>query len=189
MAELENELMDESVELEDEQIEEEPNSKKINFIKIGIPVLIIQTIVAYFLANYLTVPWLYGDSAAKASGKVDSVVQSTKNFSKEEQEKPEFGQIYTVEDVIVNPADSQGMQFILINFGFEVKSNSDLELLKKREIQVRDILIKILSSKTLAQLDGPEDKENLRKEVKEAIQKILPEGHLLNVYFSNYIIQ
>jgi flagellar basal body-associated protein FliL len=177
----------ESSELVTEDQIENQNQKKsgFNFVKIGIPILIVQVIIAFLLANYVIVPRIDGDALASGQQNTSANQEGTDNSNPIEK----FGKIYNIEDVIANPADSKGMQFVLINFGIEVEKDSDLEILNAREIQVRDILINILSSKMLSELDDGVDKENLRIEVKNSIQKILPEGHLLNVYFSNYIIQ
>ncbi len=180
-------MPDENEELaqaESEQNEEQEsqNSGKISLLKVGVPMLLVQVVLAYFIASNFIVPRLYGDANSAEAG-------NSQSGEIAEREDVHFGKIYKVEDVIVNPADSKGMQFVLINFGIEVKDGSDVSLLEKREIQVRDILIKVLSSKTLAELDGPQDKEVLRKEVKNNLKGILPPDHLMNVYFSNYIIQ
>jgi len=195
MAELENEVMEENHDMEDDAGYQMTTSKKISFIKIGLPVLLVQAIVAYFLANYIIVPRLYGNASPTEKKNVQKEIEQSKGSGESENNKDnestsqKFGKIFALEDVIVNPAMSNGGQFVLINFGFEVEDNSDIEILKSREVQIRDMLIKILSSKTLSELDGPDDKESLRYEVKNSIKSILPPRHLLNVYFSNYIIQ
>ncbi len=76
-----------------------------------------------------------------------------------------------------------------MNLAFEVREEEDVDFLKKREAQVRDGLISIVSSKTIEQLDGPQDKERLRLEIREKFESLLPTDHLYNVYFINYIIQ
>ncbi len=178
----ENEMIEKGINEQAETSEQDGKKSKVSFIKVGIPVLLLQIIAAYFLANYVIVPRLYGNSAdpAKAGG------VKTQAESNEEEN---FGKIFPLQDVIVNPAESRGMQFVLVNFGFEVRSDSDVDLMKEREVQIRDILIKTISAHTLVELDGPEDKENLRNEIKRALKGVLPANHLMNVYFSNYIIQ
>jgi flagellar FliL protein len=187
MAEDSKELMPEN--LPKDEVEKKPAAEKENeekrfsFFKVGLPVILIQAVVAYFLASNFIVPRIYGKT-----GNV-KVAETKETKEIEEKPKDDFGQIYNLDEVIVNPADSQGMQFVLINFGFEVQTEKDIKTLSEREVQLRDIIIKILGAKTLAELDGPDDKENLRREVKKALNPILPKHHLLNVYFSNYIIQ
>lgn len=170
-----------------EENEDQSSGKpKFNLIKVGVPLFVVQVVIAFLLANYVIVPLIFGSAS---SVKKISAEQAGDEKNGEKETRPEFGKIFTVEDVIANPADSKGMQFVLINLGFEVKDDADVETMKAREVQIRDILINILSAKMLSELDGADDKENLRVQIKEAIKNILPEGHLLNVYFSNYIIQ
>jgi flagellar FliL protein len=190
MAENEEMLNGEATEVESQEEESQTPEKKFSFVKMGIPILLVQILLAYFLANYIIVPKLYGNSSSKSREEgVEEAEAEESDGDEEEGENSDFGKIFTVEDVIVNPAQSKGAQFVLINFGFEVKSDGDVEKMKAREVQIRDILIRIISSKTIDQLDDAQDKEQLRQEIKEAVKPLLPEGHLLNVYFANYIIQ
>ncbi len=153
--------------------------KSVSLVKVGIPMLLVQIIIAYLLANYVIVP-AFIDQAQATSYQEEEATP-------DEDEEKEFGVIYQLEDLIVNPAQSD--QFLLINLAFEVKEEGDMEIMEQRKVIVRDILIRILSGKTIDQLDGPDDKETLRQEIKEAVSSVLPKGHLLNVYFANYIIQ
>ncbi|NOX36590.1 MAG: flagellar basal body-associated FliL family protein [Calditrichaeota bacterium] len=185
MADIRDNIPEESLESPQEE------TKRFSMIKVGIPVLIIQIIVSYFLANYLIVPMFFDQASAHSSSRSAEVSEEAApaDSGEDEEQEREYGVIHQLEDIIVNPAESQGSQFLLINLAFEVKSEDDVELLKQREVIVRDILIQLLSGKTLLELDGPDDKELLRKEIIERVSKVLPKGHLYNVYFSNYIIQ
>jgi len=185
MAEFDEQPIDNTDEmLEHEAGEESPAKSKISLVKVGIPIFIIQLILAYFIASEFIVPQYFSSSAQAA-------VQDTEEQadSKQEKEDNKFGIIYSLEDVIVNPAQSKGGQFVLINLALELKTNSDVETIKKKEVLVRDILIRMISGKSIDELDGPEDKEKLRQEILQKIGEVLPKGHLRNVYFSNYLIQ
>lgn len=155
---------------------EEKKSGGIN-IKLAVPILIVQMIAAYFLASFVIVPMFFGPAQAEAAEEA------------EEDDSPEFGLIYKVEDVIVNPAESKGAQFLIMNIGLEVKEDGDLSELETKDPKLRDILISTISAKTIDKLDGADDKENLRLEIKKKTSKLLPKNHLKNVYFTNYIIQ
>lgn len=182
-----NEMVQVTENNEEQLPEYSSSAPKISFMKVGIPILLIQVVIAYFLASYVLVPQLYGD--ASSTNPDTPAARPSERTQQQETDAENFGAIYSVKDVVVNPAGSQGMQFILVNFGFEVKEDSDANILEKREVQVRDILIKILGSKTIDELDDPADKEMLRQEIKEKLDDLLSPGHLMNVYFSNFIIQ
>lgn len=169
--------------------EASPAPKRFSMLKVGLPVLLAQIIVAYFLASYVIVPMFFDSAEATQKKKSPASEKAREERSGKDDDGKKYGVIHQLEDIIVNPAESQGSQFLLINLALEVKSKDDVEILKKREVIVRDILIRLLSGKTVEELDGPDDKERLREEIKKEVSKVLPEGHLYNVYFSNYIIQ
>ncbi|RMF59891.1 MAG: hypothetical protein D6748_05305 [Calditrichaeota bacterium] len=161
---------------------------KKSFLKVGLPVLLVQIVVAYFLASYVIVPMFIAKANAEPATEEKSD-EAVPDDEKEETEDDSFGFIFLVEDIIVNPAESKGEQFVLVNIAFEVKEEDDIKRMEKREPLIRDMLIRIISSKPIDLLDGPDDKEALRLEIKENATPLLAEGHLKNVYFVNYIIQ
>jgi flagellar protein FliL len=52
-----------------------------------------------------------------------------------------------------------------------------------------DLVITTLSTKTFEELYTAEGKETLRKELMEAIDKRLPDLHILSVYFTEFVVQ
>lgn len=166
-------------ELNLEGVEEKPKSGFKLDIKIAIPILLAQIITSYLLASFVIVPAFF------------SPVQAGQEVEEEEEgDDGEFGIVYQVEDIIVNPAESGGTHYVVINMAFELDSEEDSEILHKKDPKLRDILIRTISSKTIEQLDGPDDKEQLRMEIMEQVSELLPKkGNLDNVYFVSFIIQ
>lgn len=146
--------------------------------KLAIPIIIGQIAISYFLASFVIVPTFFSPAQA-----------GEKSEAKEDETPEAFGVVYQLQDVIVNPAESQGARYVVVNIAFEVAGDGDVGLLEKREPQLRDLLIQLISSKPVERLDGPDDKEKLRVEIKDQVAKLLPKNHLKNVYFVNYIIQ
>ena len=63
------------------------------------------------------------------------------------------------------------------------------KLIEAKSIQIKDRLISILSSKTLEDIEGLEARENLRKEVKDAVDVVLKAEGVLQVYFTEFVVQ
>ncbi len=181
MADIRDDSVNQTIPEEQEHPQAPP---KKSFLKFGLPMLIVQIVVAYFLASYVIVPMFIDKAKAETAAKAEKQDDEDSN-----EKEDDFGFIYMVEDVIVNPAESQGEQFVLVNIAFELKEEDDVKRMEKREPKIRDMLIKIISSKTITQLDGADDKEALRLEIKKNAEKLVPANHLNNVYFVNYIIQ
>jgi flagellar FliL protein len=148
--------------------------KKI--LMFGLPIFLIQAVAVYFLTAKIIYP-----------ASVKHAVNAPQEETKVDQEQE--AQIYVVKDLIVNPAGTKGTRFLLTTIGIEVASPAAKQELEKKEVQVRDILNSILSSKELEELVDGQKKKGLRKEIADQIKKMVPEDQLKNVYFSKFIIQ
>ena len=67
--------------------------------------------------------------------------------------------IHEISNIVVNPAGTGGSRFLSASFGFELESPELEAEFNAREVVIRDALITILASKTVAQLTDPKQKE------------------------------
>jgi flagellar basal body-associated protein FliL len=100
-----------------------------------------------------------------------------------------FGQIYLIEDLVVNPFGSGGLRYALVSVGLESMNPKVIEELEARDAQIKDVLIQIFGSKTIEQLADVRTREQIRGEVKGRIDDVLPEEGLDAVYFVNFVLQ
>lgn len=150
-------------------------SKKI--IMIGIPIFVVQLAIIYFLmAKFIAAPPHAEASPAKAEDESQKAESATQN-------------IFLIKDVIINPAGTNGTRFLLTTVGIEVSTPEAQQELEKKEVQVRDLLNSILTSKGLNELVSIEQRELLRIEISKKVGELLKSGKLRNVYFSKFIIQ
>lgn len=170
-----------------DKMEAEQPKGKGRLLKVGVPVLLVQVIVAYFLASSIIVPSLVKNATAGATEKAGA--EAAPDDKEDASDGEEFGSIYRLDDIIVNPAQSRGAQFVLVNLAFEVAKEDEVKELEKREVQLRDLIIQLISSRTIDQLDDASDKDSLRVAISNQVKAAIPKLHLKNVYFSNYIIQ
>ncbi len=106
----------------------------------------------------------------------------------QEGDAGEIGDVYLVEDVIVNPLDSRGRKFVNTSVAFVYKGKVGAEL-EKRDVQLRDMLIQTLSSRTVEQLSRPAQRDTLREEILEKTNALLKSGKIFAVYFANFVMQ
>jgi len=142
---------------------------------IVVPGVLIQAAIAYFAIVYLLLPGI----ATKATDPTEAT---------EPEPLPSAGIVYTVSDIIVNPAETLGTRYLNVTVGLEVADAKAVEQLKKREIELRDLLIDTFSSRRLDQLDGIDDRESLREEIMEKVNQ-LTAHQLIRVFFSNFVLQ
>jgi flagellar FliL protein len=144
---------------------------------IGVPVFLVQLAVVYFLVAKFVSP-----SSAPAQAEPAKPAESKESVDQAKS-------IFVVKDIIVNPAGTNGTRFLLTTVGFEINGVEREKEFEKKEVQVRDVLNTVLTSKGLDDLVRPEQREALRKEIFQKVAEMLPAGTLSNVYFSKFIIQ
>lgn len=98
--------------------------------------------------------------------------------------------IVPVETVIVNLSGSSGRRYLKAKINLEARDGEVKKKIETNSVQIKDRLISILSSKTLEEAEGLEGQENLRREIKDAVDVVLKaEGGILQVYFTEFVIQ
>ena len=97
--------------------------------------------------------------------------------------------IVPVETLIVNLSGTNGRRYLRAKINLEAKDGDVKKLIEAKSIQIKDRLISIISSKTLEDIDGLEAQENLRKEIKDAVDVVLKVEGVLQVYFTEFVVQ
>lgn len=155
-------------------------SKKLIVI---VAVVAAQLVVAYFLVGF----FLSHGGPGYRSPAAAASAQTAK--AKRDSDGGNFDHVFIVKDLIVNPAGTNGLRFLLTTIGLEVTSAKTEKECEKRNVEIHDAIINILTSKTLPQLDAVDSRDTLKSEIKNQINKDLATGSVLNVYFSKFIIQ
>ncbi len=97
--------------------------------------------------------------------------------------------IYAIKDIIINPAGTGGTRFLSVSFAFELESEESKAEFEAREAVIRDALITILSSKTVAQLTDPRQKEIARYQIKKRVSDLMKTDELAGVYYTDFVLQ
>ena len=95
-------------------------------------------------------------------------------------------------EFLINPADTateMGLRFIKTQISLGVSPASVYAQLEAQRPKLRDAVIRIITSKQVEQLDNPEDREFIKDEIRFTVNRMLHRGEVLQVYFSEFIIQ
>jgi flagellar protein FliL len=171
------------------------SKKLILFGGIGLGVVVIGIVLAVFVLK----PMMSGSTETEVSqetSKTEAVAEKQaekpkpKPKPKKEKEGEEGGSlVYAVKDIIVNPAGTGGTRFLSVSFGFQLKSAEVSAQLEESDMLVRDALITILSSKTVAQLTDAKQKEIIRYQVKKRLEQLLGTTDIEGVYYTDFVLQ
>jgi len=97
--------------------------------------------------------------------------------------------MYSIDDIVINPAGTGGSRFLSVSFGFELDSPQELARFRSREPVIRDALITILSSKTVSQLTDVRQKEIIRYQIKKRVGELMKTEALAGVYYTDFVLQ
>ncbi|RKX25530.1 MAG: hypothetical protein DRP45_05725 [Candidatus Zixiibacteriota bacterium] len=97
--------------------------------------------------------------------------------------------VYAIKDIVVNPAGTGGTRFLSCSIAFELGSSELVAEFEARELLVRDALITILSSKTVAELTNVRQKEIVRYMVKKRVSQLLDTEEIEAVYYTDFVLQ
>lgn len=99
------------------------------------------------------------------------------------------GPLLPIRPLIVNLADKNIPRFLKVTMVFECESAAVVDELSKKEPQVRDAIISLLSSKTMSEIRGPEAMVFLKEDVVSRVNTLLVKGRILSVYFEEFVVQ
>lgn len=163
--------------------EGEPKSSGFSFGKLIewllsnlIPVIIavvLSTIIAFILVR---------TSVSKKSEEVYKTTTLT--------QKPNPLSTFPLGDFRMNTADIDEPHFIrvTVELAYEENEKKLPTELAQRSIQIRDITFRLLNSKTKDQLDEAVEKEHLKEEIMKAVNNVLQNGEIKDVYYTEFVI-
>jgi len=173
--------------LEDSVLETEGKKGfSLKILLIGLPIFVIQLIAVYFVTTNILLPRIQINSVA-------GVVPGTKEnkpVAADASGPKELGKfVYIVEDLIINPANTDGKRLLLSTLGFDVPTEQDQQELKSKEVVLKDAVISVMSSKELSQLGNMAYRDTLRLEISNKLKQVIPKVKINTIYFSKYILQ
>ena len=142
----------------------------IKFVLVPV-ILIAQAIGAYFLVfNVL----LEHPNKERKSRKTNNL---------------EVGYFFELSDIVVNPANTSGRRYLVMEIGLEAKEEKLITEAESKEIWFRDAINTLLTNKTDAELLDLSKRSLLKKEILKLINSRMKEGKFSKVYFKKYIMQ
>jgi len=97
--------------------------------------------------------------------------------------------LYSAENLVLNPAGSGGMRFLMVSAAFELKDAKVMEDMRARDIELKDVLNQVLGSRTVDELADVALREPLKDEIRNAIDARFGRGSVRNVYLPQFVIQ
>ncbi|MEK7761644.1 MAG: flagellar basal body-associated FliL family protein [Nitrospirota bacterium] len=99
------------------------------------------------------------------------------------------GAIYDVDPFIVNLADTPEVRYLKLTVKLELESQDISAELASRIPQLRDTILVLLTSKDAASIRTPQGKFQLRDEITQRVNSLLPKPGVRAAYFTDFVVQ
>lgn len=96
---------------------------------------------------------------------------------------------FQFDDLILNPAGTDGTRFLVLSLALEMKNDDGLAALEARDPEVRDVILTLLSGKTVQDLADVTGRPALRDELRGRLNELLGDGEVVRLYLPRFVIQ
>jgi flagellar FliL protein len=104
----------------------------------------------------------------------------------------ENGAVVPLEPFVVNLADRESARYLRIQIGLMVDDKNKINEVRGNQalqLKIRDVILQTLTGKTSQQLIGEDGKNQLRREIQQKVDVFFREPKLVDVMFTDFVIQ
>ena len=108
----------------------------------------------------------------------------------EKGEKKAGNTVAVMENLVLNPAGSNGTRFLMAAVAAEVKDEKVKEEMMARDAELRDAVLRLLGERTVEQLADVAQREVLKKQLTDSLNaRLATKSAIKRVYFPQFVIQ
>jgi flagellar basal body-associated protein FliL len=93
-----------------------------------------------------------------------------------------------VDNLVVNPAGSEGLRFLMVSVAFAVRDPAAETRLRGSDVQIRDLVTGVFERQTMASLTRPGARDSLRISLAEAVKPLIGNAPV-RVFLPQFVIQ
>ena len=167
---------------EEDVIEKKPKGNMIL-------VIVIALLVVLLLGGGTAAFFLLGSNDEAVQ---EATTQATQNSPKKPTKKTDglaIGPMYPMTQFVVNLLSDSGNRFLKVAVDLELSDAKLQPEMDHKKSLVRDIIIRTFSSKTFEEISTLKGKDKLKQEVIDKINEKLTDGHIRNIYFTDFVVQ
>jgi flagellar protein FliL len=98
-------------------------------------------------------------------------------------------EIHTLDNMVINPANSGGSRFLLVSIAIEAGSTKALETLKARDAELRDAVVSAIASRDVEALTNIAFRDTVKLELATAINSRFGKRTVKKLFFPQWVIQ
>lgn len=101
----------------------------------------------------------------------------------------EEGEIAPLEEMVVNLADADEIHYLRLGVGAALSADFALADIETELPKVNDVVIDVVSTKTFTELRKPNATTSLKEEISAAVLEVFPDGEVVRVIFTTFVMQ
>ncbi len=171
---------------DEKEKKEEGGKKSSGMVLIIVGVLIVLILVIGGLVAFLL---LSGNDESAEGGATAGTTQQQQPVQRRQLDDLTIGPMFPLEQFIVNLLSDSGRRFLKTTIDLELSDEDLIEELGAKNSRIRDVVIRVLSSKTVEEISTPKGKDKLKKELSNQLNAVLLDGQIVRVYFTDFVIQ
>ena len=104
-------------------------------------------------------------------------------------EAPGLGPLVDIESFVINILEEEQTRYLKAALTIEVDSEGTADRLQSRMPQVRDAILLLIGNKTFDEVRDLQGKLQLRAELVDRLNNLLPNGEVRKIYFTDFVVQ
>ena len=100
-----------------------------------------------------------------------------------------IGMLVPLEPFVVNLLDPANLRYVNCRVELEVEDGPTVKEIKRREAQIRDVAIELLSNQPYEDVLGAAGKSRIREEMLVRFNRVLRDGQISRVYITEFVVQ
>jgi flagellar FliL protein len=131
--------------------------------------------------------FMYVQTTKEALKHDEKILTENHEETKEKTKSAEEAKLVALEPFIVNLSGSEGYKLLKVAMSLEVENAPTQEEITKRQAQVKDIVLVLLSSKTYSEVSGDQAQQKLKDEIMDTVNSFLTKGKIKKILFTEFI--
>lgn len=99
------------------------------------------------------------------------------------------GPLITLDPFVVNLNEPGSSRYLKVQVRVEVTNSAAAKLFEKSKTLIRDQLLRYLSGLTVADTQGPENKDKIRDEMVARVAEVIGEDRVRRTIFAEFVVQ
>jgi len=149
-------------------------------------IIIIVALVLVLLVVGVVVAMLAGGDEAPSNNSSNPAVKEKQIKS---MDAMEVGPMFPLDTFTVNLLSDSGRRYLKVQMNLELDDEQLAAELESKTAVVRDVVIRMLSSKTLEEISTAKGKDKLKEQITDQLNLRLRDGNIRNVYFTEFVVQ